>query len=198
MTTATRQPPNRTTVMPTRSSSAPGAGLTFVASELEALLGEYAGEYRSLAAMSAQHLRAIASADRAEIDRCTAAQQAAAARMAKLDSRRAAIERSAAVALGLTASRGGKPAQVTTSMIAAACPEPTRGRLQALAFQVRSLAEESSLAQRTVRAAAMTLASHMQSLMEQVGRALSHAGTYTRTLAPMYQPQVVSGLDLTT
>ncbi|MGD9689067.1 MAG: hypothetical protein AB7K52_01060 [Phycisphaerales bacterium] len=178
------------------------AGLPELAGDLEVLLGEYLAEYRALITVNAAHLAAIGAADRRAIDVCATDQHRSASRLAVLEARRAAIVRAATSLLRAPGKPGG---EVTTSTIAAACAEPQRVRLSALARDVRLAAERASEQHRTLSLASRTLMAHMQSLMEQVGRALSHAGTYARPgmvasvlgAGTGYAPQVCSTLDLT-
>ncbi len=185
---------------PTRRPVAPAAptpppSIDAIGAELEALLEGLLGEQRGLLEINARHLEAVSMADRLQIDRCAAAQQQASQRLGLLESKRLTLVRRATLTLRAIDPR--RVGDVTTTVIAGACGEPRGSRLLALAGQVRAIAEKTSSQTRTLKLAAQTLTAHMQGLMEQVGRALSHTGTYARPAGATYVPQVVSTLDLT-
>ena len=88
-------------------------------------------------------------------------------------------------------------AKVSLETIAQRFDTPTR----ALALELgKKLSEKVARLENqhgVVRLAAESLLSHMQGLMHQVSRKLSHSGTYGRCGAIASHPQVVSGLDMT-
>jgi hypothetical protein len=185
----------KATLKPAPRATPPAPTIQAVGAELERLLIAMIAEHRDMSALADAHRLAIASADRPAIDRCVQLQQLAASRLGELTGKRMTIVRSAVAALRTSAVRfSGEP---TASIIAAACADPQRTRLLALADEARKVAEHCSQQQRTLKLAAETLLAHMQGLMAQVSRALSHAGTYARPTAPGYAPQVVSTLDMT-
>jgi hypothetical protein len=117
-------------------------------------------------------------------------QQQAGERMAHLERRRQQL----AAALAPHAPEG---AAGTLPSLAAAFPH-ARDTLTALADRIRDVAGRLSREQRAVRIAAEALAEHMQGLMKQVARKLSHAGTYGRRGSVDARIQVTSALDLVT
>lgn len=92
---------------------------------------------------------------------------------------------------------GEQAAEVSLEAITQRFDSPMRAHAIELG---RRLSEKVTTLQRqhgVVRLAAESLLSHMQGLMHQVSRKLSHAGTYGRSGTIASHPQVVSGLDMT-
>lgn len=158
--------------------------------ELAAVLGSLLREHEALLDVTARHRQAIATADMLALRTVNEQQQQAAERMAHLERRRQQL----AAALAPHAPEG---AAGTLPALAAAFPH-ARDTLTALADRIRDVAGRLSREQRAVRIAAEALAEHMQGLMKQVARKLSHAGTYGRRGSVDARVQVTSALDLVT
>jgi len=88
------------------------------------------------------------------------------------------------------------PAHPTLSALAEQMPEPEL--TVALSARLKTVMGELQRERGTVRAATESLLAHMEGLMRQVARKLSHAGTYGPQGAVCAgNQQVVSGLDVT-
>ncbi len=97
----------------------------------------------------------------------------------------------------LAATLGSRmPAHPTLSALAEQMPDSEHTVV--LAARLKKLMGELQRERGTVRAATESLLAHMEGLMRQVARKLSHAGTYGPGGAVSAgDQQVVSGLDLT-
>lgn len=91
---------------------------------------------------------------------------------------------------------GKHPAAVTLRDVAAAAPHRQRLALSSKADRLRELVRRAHEETRTIRAATVSVLAHLEGLIRQVGRQLSHAGTYTRRGFVEQGGVVVSALDL--
>lgn len=165
----------------------------------EALLDELIRCHERMLKDTADHRTAIARADQAAIARALAAQQATADHLGEMQRQRALLVRQMVTPAG-SAARGGPAVDtdgIGASQIAAAAPEPRRSAILARAERLRVLVVQVTEQRRVVRAAADALLAHMQGLITQIGRHLTHAGVYTRPNAPPSVNQVISALDMT-
>ena len=189
----------------------------------EVMLDELIGVHQSMLRDTAAHRAAIAAADQAAIARALAAQQAAGERLAELQRQRHALIRTMLGAPALPPLPVGKlgvnrsplreqgvgqtptpnprdhadPASVSVTMIVAAAPQARRAGLINRGESLRELVTRVADQRRVVRMAADSLLAHMQGLIVQIGRHLSHSGTYTRPNTPPPSSQVLSALDMT-
>lgn len=182
----------------------------------EVMLDELIGCHQSMLRDTAAHRAAIAAANQAAIARALAAQQAAGERLAELQRQRHALIRTMLGAPPLpplpqpaakpvanlnAVSRATAPpidpASVSITMIVAAAPQARRAGLIHRQEKLRELVTRVADQRRVVRAAADSLLAHMQGLIVQIGRHLSHAGTYARPNTPPPASQVLSALDMT-
>jgi len=185
------------------------------------MLDELIGVHQSMLRDTAAHRAAIAAADQAAIARALAAQQAAGERLAELQRQRHALIRTMLGAPALPPLPVGKPgvnrsplrevgqtptpnprdhadpASVSVTMIVAAAPQARRAGLINRGESLRELVTRVADQRRVVRMAADSLLAHMQGLIVQIGRHLSHSGTYTRPNTPPPSSQVLSALDMT-
>lgn len=148
---------------------------------VESLLGELIGAYSELAALAGEHRAALARADAGAVEACARRQAAVAQRVAALDQQRAALV-------------AGLPAP-TLRALAEAAPEPDRARLVSRAGVARDLIARVHREYRVVQAATQSLLAHMDGIVQQIARRLSHAGTYGRA-GRVEGGQVAGGLDL--
>ncbi len=88
------------------------------------------------------------------------------------------------------------PHPVTLTHLAGLLPEADRSRLTAAANRLRRLAEDVRDRTAVIRAATASLLTHMEGLARQVGKNLSHAGTYGRRGTVDTGQPVLSALDL--
>ena len=174
--------------------------------ELETLLRGLLAEHGELLNLAAEHRRAISKADSAALAACLAQQGQVVQRVADLERRRMSLMvrlsdrlRSSGVERALGSGvQPVVPDRITITSLARTLPEPVRTRLIAVAERLRELLERLHREHLVLKEAAAALASHMEGVMRQVGRAFSHAGTYGRRGAVDGAVQVISGLDLRT
>jgi hypothetical protein len=187
----------------------PSAPLTPAQSaELRALLGELVAAHESMIALNAEHRAALTAADAARLRACVEGQAAAAARLAELDARRAALVRSVVGGLSpqraLLAGPPGTPGitghELTLSQLAQRLAEPERSGVLSTAARARELMGRAQRQRAALHEASRSLLGFTTSLIAMVARAVSHTGTYTRPGAPAPQTlhAVVSAVDLTT
>lgn len=182
--------------------------------ELDRALGNLISEHEQLLQLARLHREAIANADVSAMHRCLEAQESHLQRVREHESRRQAAIRAIQGDFGTAAStsrtalakNAGKPAPQSAdiaaespsrlSIIAQRASEPVRSRLISLGERLRDLLNALHLEHRAIHQAAETLSSHMEGLMRQICRHLSHAGTYGRTAAIDTSTPVVTVLDL--
>ncbi|MBC7834009.1 MAG: flagellar export chaperone FlgN [Phycisphaerales bacterium] len=168
-----------------------------LAERLEALLTELLVEHEQLLTLSRSQRAAMSRADSAALQACTLAQSEVFQRIAEIEKRRLIVAAGLADRLGLPATlRQDNSVKPTVTWLAGLLPDPFKSRLTALAGRLKELLLVLRREQRAVRDAATALAAHMDGLMKQVGRKLSHAGTYGRSGVVQSPVQVVSALDL--
>lgn len=155
-----------------------------LASELEALLGEMLIEHERLLALTLEHRAALSQADHARIARCASEQSQASARIDSLNRKRSAL---------LVAFRPG----VSLREVIAATGQTRASRLEELGQKLRDVVVSLRREQERLRLASASLASHMQGLIQQIHRRLSHAGVYSTQGRVEAGAMVVSGLDIT-
>ena len=167
-------------------------------SGLESLLEDLIAEHEKLLETTRAHRRAVSAADSGAIGACIREQNEAVQRIAAMEARRTAIVERAGEQAG---------AGATLTAIASRAPGVARERLLALGEKLRGVLTTLHREHEVLRTAASALAAHMDGLMRQIGRTLSHAGTYGR---PVQQGaaaagawhgeghgQVVTALDMT-
>jgi hypothetical protein len=157
---------------------------------LKDLLGAMLTEHQTLQSLLTEQRDAIRQADTGAFGSAAERHARTLARIADLESRRMALVASSPIARG----RRKSP---TLSEIGAALPEPGRSECLALASKLRVVLESTQKATNVLRAASASLLAHMEGMMRQVGRRLSHAGTYGRTGEVEPVASVVTALDLT-
>lgn len=155
--------------------------------QLDAVLRELVIEHEKLLAQATEHRRAIAQADAAALGASMAAQQTLVHRIAALERQRQGI------VTGLTKT---DPRGARFTDVAARAPEPFRSRLAGVARSLREVLNALHQEHVALRQAAETLSMHMEGLLRQVCRGLSHTGTYARRGAVDSSVQVVSSMDV--
>ncbi|MBY0311528.1 MAG: flagellar protein FlgN [Phycisphaerales bacterium] len=163
--------------------------------KLDGVLRELLSEHERLLALAKEHQRAIATADIAGLTQCMTAQGEVIQRVAALEKLRQALVGRIAAATPAVATAGNAKT-LTISMLALRAPAPVRDRLTAVAAALRDLLNTLHREHQAMRQAAETLSTHMEGLMRQVCRRLSHAGTYARGGGFDASVQVVSSLDV--
>jgi hypothetical protein len=178
------------------TSTSPTTVLTASAlcERLESLLDAFATAYTRLAEHTGAHREALRAADAAALADATAAQTRCIDTMAKLEQQRRELVAAACTRFAPLA--GKRATAITLTDLCACVPPHDRERLAAKAKELRTLIERVNEQTTTIKAATVSLVAHMEGLMRQVGRQLSHAGTYTRRGYVEAGGCVVSALDL--
>lgn len=166
------------------------------ADRLERILERLIAAHESLLALTGEHRAAIARADGAATQECARRQAELAQQIGKLETERRAL------VTALVPTAPVPPAKpLSLAALAALFPEPVRARITAFAARLRELLLRVQEENRVIRTATHALIAHMDGLMQQVAKALSHAGVYGPK-GRMDQPPAVTpaacGLDLLT
>ena len=139
------------------------------AHSLETAMTDLTAAHGELLDLVIEHRRAISRGDAASIQQCLSRQGMLAPRIAELErDRRQAVTQIC-----------GRP-DGTISDVIAKLPEPLRAPVAATAARLKSVLTTIQRENNVVRTATHTLIAHIDGLMQQVARALSHAGTYSR------------------
>lgn len=170
--------------------------------QLEAVLGELVQEHKSLLGLAHAHRAAIADADPALMAQCLEKQVVIAGRVAHLDRQRQAIVQHLVQRFPVAAAQP-RPGQIapplpplTMLQLAARAPEALRSRLTQTAGLLREVLNHLHQEHQALKLAAQTLSSHMEGLMRQISRHVSHAGTYAPSGAMDSRVQVFSAIDV--
>ncbi|GIK18507.1 MAG: hypothetical protein AMXMBFR77_00830 [Phycisphaerales bacterium] len=157
------------------------------AADLEAALRALADAHGALLEAIESQREAARRADPRGVESATRAHLAALARIEEADAaRRAAVERLA----------GPDAASIPIATLAAGLPAPARDVLERAAAALRPLVERAGRERAQLRETFTALVSHMDGLIQQVHRRLSHAGTYGRAGRVETGRVVVSGVDV--
>ena len=157
------------------------------AADLEASLRALADAHAALLEAIDAQREATRRADPKGVESATRAHLAALDRVEEADAaRRAAVERLA----------GPDAVSIPIAALAAGLPAPTRDSLERAAAALRPLVERARRERAQVREVFASLVSHMDGLIQQVHRRLSHAGTYGRAGRVEAGRAVVSGVDV--
>lgn len=169
-------PPNPPTT-PTNSAAAADA--------LEAVLTDLTASNAELLELVREHRRTMSSGDAAAIQECLSRQGILATRIADQERQRRHI----------VTELAGR-ATATFAEVIPNLPESRRARIAEVSANLRTLLQTVQRENGVVRAAAHTLIGHIDGLMQQVARALSHAGTYGRQGRVESVGPVPCGLDM--
>jgi hypothetical protein len=161
-----------------------------IAAELGSLIDAMIGEHETMLSLCEAHMTAIRVADHQALGEVVGRQTHALQRIAELDGARADIVNVAMNAIT------PKPASPTLSAIAQALPGSTGTELLSKAQRLRTVMQRLANEQNVVRLTTRALLAHMEGLMRQVARELSHAGTYGRKGYVENGAAVVSALDI--
>ncbi len=154
--------------------------------QLDGVLRLLVAEHEKLLALAAEHRRAIAQADAPALTKCITTQQQVVQRITGLERQRQTV------VAGLVKGKG----QTRLSEVTASAPEPIRKRLESVAAGLRELLIKLHQEHQALKQAAETLSMHMEGLLRQVCRGISHTGTYARCGAIDSAVQVVSAVDV--
>lgn len=167
-----------------------------LAEQLGGLLTRLTERYTRAHRLLADHREAIRKADGAAVVALVEQQSAVLADIETLDKRRRELVAAASASFPTLIAVRGK--SVTLTQLASILPEGDRVRLTAAADNLRRLAQDVRDSTASIRAATATLLAHMEGLIRQVGKQLSHAGTYGRRGVVESGSPVLSALDLRT
>ncbi|MBL8874433.1 MAG: flagellar export chaperone FlgN [Phycisphaerae bacterium] len=158
--------------------------------ELRALLREFLAQHETLLGLTTEHHEAIRQADPLRCERVMQAERNTLASIAELESRRQNLVRRAQTEI--------RPAQAVARLsdLARCAPEGERAGLIEMAERLRGLVARVQEEQNIVRVVSRVLLAHMEGLMRQVARSLSHAGTYARSGAVAAGSPIVTSLDV--
>jgi len=165
-----------------------------LAEALSALLGDFSSVYRLLRSNVQSHREAIQRADANAIAQALEQQQTLARNAATCDQRRRELVARSVRAFPTLAN--SPQDKVTLSDLARCAPDSLRGQLMSAAAALRTLVSTVAAESASLRSATITLMAHMEGLVRQVGRSLSHAGTYSRRGVVEAGSPVLSAVDL--
>lgn len=151
---------------------------------LDAMLGTLITEHETLLELTADHRRAVTTADVKRLGDIVEQTGAVLERVSRVESERQR----------LVARPDGRPSTLEELMVA--LDSADRERLTERSGTLRGLIEQVQAEQEAVRLASESLANHMRGLMQQVASRLSHSGTYGRGGRVENKAPVVTGVDL--
>lgn len=176
--------------------AAPQLSSAELARELGDLIAALTRLYAGLLSQVESHRDALARADGRAVEAASRAQADILAEIARLEPRRAALVNAAAASPAIRSRLA--QGTITLRALAGAALEPDRTRLVRDAEALRGLVQRVQDHTRTMKAATASLIAHMEGLMRQVARRLSHAGTYGGRGLVEASPAVVSAIDVRT
>jgi hypothetical protein len=160
-----------------------------LARRISFLLDDMTVTHQRLLIETQAHREAIRKADGHGVEASASRQAALLARVGELEGKRREL-------VGMHPIPGRPTLSVTLTDLIGLTPADQRPRLQQTAEELRALMRAVHAEQQTVAAATRSLLAHMEGLMRQVGRTLSHAQTYGRNGVVEPGPAVISALDL--
>lgn len=167
---------------------------SLLAEQLESLLADFTRAYAALKDQTSAHREAIRQADTRAMQEAMDAQSLSVGTLAKLEQRRRELVALSCTRFAPLASK--RSTAITLTDLCQCVPDADRARLTTQAAELKALVAEVNEQTRTIKAATVSLLAHMEGLMRQVGRQLSHAGTYSRKGFVEPGGMVVSALDL--
>jgi hypothetical protein len=176
-------------------STSPVSRLTSDAASarLRNLLHEFIARYSDLEAAISQHRDAIRRADTDAMQRAIDQHARVMRDMSGLECRRCELVALAASSFPSLAAKRGHA--ITLTDVVQVCAPHDRAELTALAHDLKGRVLRTREMTQSLRSATSTLLAHMEGLMRQVGRQLSHAGTYSNR--GVVEPAlIVSAVDL--
>jgi len=159
-----------------------------LAQSLETAMVDLTAVHGELFELVLEHRRAISLGDAAAIQECLS-------RQGILGMRIADLERARRQAVSQICGRS----DATISDVTAKLPEHLRAAVSTAAARLKAILTLIQRENNVVRAATHTLIAHIDGLMQQVARALSHAGTYGRKgrIEASAGGPIPCGLDMT-
>ncbi len=172
-------------------SSANAPPNTPIHEELHALLQALLERHERLLRLTTEHHEAIRQADPRRCEMVQRHERETLAAIADLEVRRQALIKRAVAEI-----RPTPKSLARLSELAQCAPESERQSLFDMIARLRTLAGRVQEEQNVVRVVSRVLLAHMEGLMRQVARTLSHAGTYAKTGAVGAGAPIVTSLDI--
>ncbi|MDX2119215.1 MAG: flagellar export chaperone FlgN [Planctomycetota bacterium] len=163
---------------------------TAIANRLTELLDALTREHETLLSLCGQHLEAIRQADHRNLAEVVQQQAMTLQRVAELEEERVSVVNDAMRELRPV------PPSPTLTAIAQSLPAEQGKQVHAKAQRLRTLMQRLANEQNVVTLTTKALLAHMEGLMRQVARELSHAGTYCNKGYVQTGAAVVSALDV--
>jgi len=161
-----------------------------IAAQLEQVLTEMVRLHERLLEQGEALAGALRSADPARVESCIVEQSGVVQRISELEQRRRDLARDL---MGVAAERR----EPTIAELIALVPAGARESLKGVRDRLRDAVESVGRRYASLGLAAQTLRGHLDGLIGQVGRRLSHAGTYGNAGRIESRVQIVSGIDMT-
>lgn len=158
--------------------------------ELRGLLQALLERHEALLQHTLHHHEAIRQADTRRCEQIVRDEQATLAAIADLELKRQSLVARAAREITPTPKNLSR-----LSDIALHCPDAERTELLELSARLRQTIERLQQEQNLLRVVSRVLMAHMEGLMRQVARSLSHAGTYGQR-GVVAGNQIVTSLDV--
>lgn len=165
-----------------------------LADNLDSLLDSMSSAYTRLGDAGDAHREAIRSADARAVELAVQRESLIFRELQKLDHQRREL---VALAHAAFPPLRKTPAERTTlTQLASQTPDTRRGVLTAKAASLRMLVQSVQDRTAGIASAASSLLAHMEGVMRQVARQLSHSGTYSRRGVVEAGGSVVSAVDI--
>ncbi|MBX3357573.1 MAG: flagellar export chaperone FlgN [Phycisphaeraceae bacterium] len=161
---------------------------------LEDILDQLATHHQTLLDLARRQQAAIATADAPTLQRLVTLQNQAVQQIAALEHDRGMAVASIARATGRQPS--ALPAAASLSWLASGLDATARQRLSDAASRLMTILRSLRHEHEVIRAATTSLTTHMDGIIRQIARRLSHAGTYARHGGVDAGPTVQSALDM--
>ncbi|MBY0114240.1 MAG: flagellar protein FlgN [Phycisphaerales bacterium] len=158
--------------------------------DLRDLLIAFLERHEALLRHTKQHHEAIRQADVRRCEQIVRDEQATLAAIADLE-----LKRQSLVARAMREIVPTPKSLTRLSDIALHCPDATRPELLELSARLRRTIENLQQEQNLLRVVSRVLMAHMEGLMRQVARTLSHAGIYGQR-GVVASSQIVTSLDV--
>lgn len=165
-----------------------------LATTLEALLADFTRHYERVESSLAAQREGIRRADSQMIATAQRQHEGLARSIAQCDQRRRELVVRTRTAFASLANLQGE--KITLSDLARCAPEHQRHELLSAATALRTLVARVASESASLKSATMTLVAHMEGLIRQVGRTLSHSGVYSKRGVVEPGGMVVSAVDV--
>jgi hypothetical protein len=165
-------------------------GVPTLSEDLRGLLQALLDRHEAMLRHTALHHEAIRQADARRCEQIVREEQATLAAIADLE-----LKRQSLVARAMREITPAPKNLSRLSDIALHCPDAERTELLEMSARLRKSIERLQQEQNLLRVVSRVLMAHMEGLMRQVARSLSHAGTYGQR-GVVAGNQIVTSLDV--